>query len=354
MQHAKKAIELGAGAEGHHFLSAAKLYAGDAQGAIDEARKAVGLDPSAKSRTSLGGILLATGRYEDAVAVLKQAVAEAPDNADTRMSMAMAAAKTNDYGEAIVNFARAFELRPGDHRIVQNLMVMFTEAGKWLGAMAALEMSRKGEPPPDVNITLDVVNMHIIRMVTGRFPPAGMTEEADEAARAVVTNAAGRPTAVQLVAARTLLDHDRVDEAKQIIAKIDHAKASAEERALLVYLDGYFAEQAKDVKRALELYDQALAADATRVEAAINATSLLLQDGSAAAMEKIGAMLARVAPAQQSNPNLLYNAAIYHARGGRTAESKAALERILKITGGTGPHAIQARKALDDLQRAPS
>src|SRR5688572_23753667 len=94
MQHAKKALELGAGAPGHHFLAAAKLYAGDAAGAIDEARKAVGLDPSAKSRTSLGGVLLATGRYDDAIAVLKQAVAEAPDNADARMSLGAASAKT--------------------------------------------------------------------------------------------------------------------------------------------------------------------------------------------------------------------------------------------------------------------
>jgi tetratricopeptide (TPR) repeat protein len=137
---AKQAVAQGGGATAHHLLAAAKLFGGDPQGAVDEARRAVGLDGSAASRSKLGGILHAAGRAEDALAVLKQVVVEAPDDADAHTNLANAAVRMNDYGQAIQSYARAFECRPGDQKPIQQLVAMFIDLGKWMGAMAALEL----------------------------------------------------------------------------------------------------------------------------------------------------------------------------------------------------------------------
>lgn len=351
--HARRAIELGAGAPAHHFLAAATLASGDPQAAVDEARRAVALDASPRSRSSLGGVLLAAGRPGDAVAVLRQVVSETPDDPDALLNLATASARTGDYGEAIQQFARALQRRPADHRPVQNLIAMFAEVGKWLGALAALEMSRKGEPPADVAVALDLSAVHIIRTITGgKYPPAGMASDADDAINNLVANARRSPIGTRLTAARTLLELERVAEAQQLIADLDRAALPPPDRAQALYVDGFVAQQQRDTARALGLYEQALAADPRRVDAAVNATSLLLEDGSEGALAKIQGWIDRVVQMRRmTDPNLLYNEAVYLARSGRANDARDRLERILQITSGRGPAADRARRALEDLGR---
>ncbi len=350
--HAKQAIELGAGAAGHHLWAAAKLFAGDPQGAIDEARRAVGLDPSAKSRASLGGILLAAGRAEDAMAVLKQVVVEVPDDADAHTNLANAAVKVGDHGQAIQSYARAFECRPSDQRPIQQLVAMFVDLGKWMGAMAALDLSRQGEPPGDVSVALALASLHIVRQITGgKYPPAGMTAEADEPVQGLIANAPSRPVASRLIAARTLLDIDREAEAKQLLAGIDRSTCGSEHRATLLYLDGLFAQQAGDRSLAIELYADALVLDPKRIEAAINVSSLLLEEGTAAAIERAAKLIVIVPPSHRGNSHLLYNEAGLHARTGNVADAKARLNQIIASNAPDSPHVARAREALDQLAR---
>lgn len=87
--------------------------------------------------------------------MLRQVVAEAPHDAEAQMNLATAASQTGDYGQAIESYSRAFDENPADIRPIQALLQMFAEVGKWLGAVAALELSRKGEPPPQVAVALD-------------------------------------------------------------------------------------------------------------------------------------------------------------------------------------------------------
>lgn len=350
--HAKKAIELGGGAAGHHLLSAARLFAGDPQAAIDEARRAVALDASAKSRSSLGGILLAAGRAEDAVAVLKQVVVEAPDDADAHTNLANAAVKVGDHAQAIQSYARAFECRPSDQGPIRQLVAMFVELGKWMGAMAALDLSRQGEPPGEVSVALDLASLHLVRQITGgKYPPAGMTAEADEPVQGLIANAPSRPVASRLIAARTLLDIDREAEAKQVLASIDRRTCGSEDRATLTYLDGLFAQQAGDRSRAVELYAEALALDPKRVEAAINASSLLLEEGTAAAIERAAKLIVLVPPSHRGNSHLLYNEAGLHARTGNFADARARLNQIIESNAADSPHVARAREALAQLAR---
>lgn len=351
-QHAKRALELGGGAPAHHFLAAAKLFAGDPQGAVDEARKAVALDPSPRSRSSLGGILLAAGRAEDALSVLKQVVVETPDDAEAHVNLANAAIKTTDYGLAIQSYAKAFECRPADQKPIQQLVAMFIDLGKWMGAMAALEMSRTGEPPGDVAVALDLAGLHIVRQITGgKYPPAGMTDDADQPVRGLVNGAPARPVATRLIAARTLLDVDREAEAKQILGTIDRGNLTSEDRATVTYLDGYFAQQTGDRKRAIELYEQALTHDPKRIEAAINGSSLLLEDGSSDALERAAGLIAKIPALYRANPHVLYNEASIFARAGRGGEARAKLDQIVKTNAADSPHVARARQAIEELAR---
>lgn len=351
-RHARRALDLGVGAPGHHFLAIAKLLGGDPDGAVDEARKAVGLDNSPRSRSSLGGILLGAGRYTDALAVLRQVASETPDDPDVHLNLGNAAAKTGDYAEAVAHYARAFQMRPTDQRPIQNLMGMYAELGRWLGAMAALDMSRQGSAqPPDIAVTLDLVNLHIVRLVSGgKYPPAGLTNDGDEAVRNLIGHAADRSVAQQIVVARTLLDFDRDEDAKLLVGKIDRNKATPADRASLLYLDALFAQ---DSGKAFELYLDALDTDPTRVDAAVNAISLLIDLNSAAALENIPKVLEKVAPAQRANPDLLYNEAIYLVRTNRPDEARTKLEKIVKHHG-SGPQGERARQALADLRRTAS
>lgn len=354
LAHADQALALGAGAVAHQYAAMALLMAGDGAAAIDRARTAVALDGSVRNRSALGGVMLVAGRPADAAAVLRQVIAEHPRDVDALLNLATAASQSGDYGDAITYYAKAFDANPADQRPIRNLLTMFAEVGKWLGAMAALELSRTGEPPPEVAVTLDLVMVHLVRLVSDTFPPPGVADDADEAVRNLVANAAKRPAPTQLVAARTLVDMGRLAEAKQLLAKAQTQAAAGAERGNARYLEGFFAEQDGDKPRAIACYVQAVDADPARADAAVNAISLLLEDGSPSALARIGALVAQVAPEERrGNVNLLFNEAIYLGRSGRIDDARTNLERIQKITGGDGRIAAMARQALAELGGQP-
>jgi len=352
-KHAQRAISLDGGAVAHGYAAMASLMAGDADAAVDHARKAVGLDPSVRNRSSLGGVLLAVGRPDDAAAVLKQVVAENPKDYDALLNLATASAQIQDYGEAILRYSQAFDVNPTDQRPIQNLLHMFAEIGKWLGAVAALELSRKGEPPPEVDVALDLTMVHLVRLISVKYPKPGVTDDADEAVQNLIKHAQKRGPKTQLVAARTLVDMARLDEAKQLMQRAAKIQLDDADRGTLSYLEGYFAEQSRDAKTALEHYAKSLAADPKSVDAAANAVSLLLEDGSPAAMERIAKTLDAVDPsARNAAVALLFNEAIYLTRASKPVDARAKLERILTLTNGNGRMAAMARKALEDLAKA--
>lgn len=348
--HAERALAQGGGAAAHQYLAVAHLAAGHPDAAVDHARKAVAADASVRNRSGLGGVLLAAGRAADAAAVLRQVVAEAPHDHEAQMNLATASTQTGDYGQAIESYARAFDDNPGDGRPIQALVQMFAEVGKWLGAVAALELSRKGEPPAHVSVTLDLVMVHLMRLISVRFPRPGVGEDADQAVTDVIRHARERGLGVQVVVARTLIDVGRIDEAKGLVAGIAAAAKSDQDRGHARYLEGFLAEKAGDPEAALARYTQALAADPFRVDACVNAVSLLLENGSPDALARIPGLVDQVpASTRGQSPDLLFNHALYLSRSGQTAAARANLERILVVTGGSGRLAVLARRGLDEL-----
>lgn len=352
---AERALALGGGATAHQYLAVAQLAAGRGELAIEHARKAVAADGGLRSRSGLGGILLAAGRPADAAAVLRQVVAEAPHDAEAQMNLATAASQTGDYGQAIESYSRAFDENPADGRPIQALVQMFAEVGKWLGAVAALELSRKGEPPPQVAVALDLVMVHLVRLISVRFPKPGIGEDADQAVASLVTSAQGRGIGTQVVVARTLIEVGRTDEARDLIAHLSGQAKSDQDRGHARYLEGFLAEKAGDHEIALQRYGQALAVDPFRVDACINAVSLLLENGTPTALARIPALVEQVpASSRSQSSELLFNHALYLSRVGETASARANLERILQLTGGDGRLAVLARRGLDELAHAPA
>ncbi len=353
--HAERALALGAGAAAHQYLAVAHLAAGHAERAVDHARTAVAADGSLRNRSGLGGVLLAAGRPADAAAVLRQVVAESPHDADAQMNLATAASQTGDYGQAIESYARAFDENPHDARPIQALLQMFAEVGKWLGAVAALELSRKGEPPPQVAAALDLVMVHLVRLISVRFPKPGVGEDADEAVANLVRSARGRGIGTQVVAARTLIDLGRADEARDLIEHLAGQARSDQDRGHARYLEGFLAEKAGDSEQALQRYTQALAADPFRIDACVNAVSLLLENASVDALARIPGLVDQVpATARNQSADLLFNHALYLSRVGETGPARANLERIVQVTGGEGRLAVLARRGLDELAQAPA
>ena len=355
IDHAERALKLGAGAPAHTYLAVAQLAAGRREAAVDHARKAVAGDGSLRNRSGLGGILLAVGRPADAAAVLRQVVSESPHDAEAQMNLATAASQTGDYGQAIESYARAFDENPADTRPIQALIQMFAEVGKWLGAVAALDLSRKGEPPPQVDAALDLVMLHLVRLISVRFPKPGVGEDADLAVASAVKSARARGIGTQVVVARTLIEVGRTDDARELVAHLAGQAKSDQDRGHARYLEGFLAEKAGDSEGALLKYGQALAVDPFRVDACVNALSLLLENGSADALARIPGLVDQVPAATRSqHTELLFNHALYLSRVGEPGAARANLERIVQLTGGEGRMGMLAKRGLDELAQAPA
>ena len=256
------------------------------------------------------------------------------------------------FGEAIESYAHAFNQRPGDVRPIQGLMMMFAEVGKWMGAMAALEMSRHGEPPDDVAVTLDLVMIHLLRQIGGSFPARAVAPDVDEAVDKLVANAARRSPAVQLVVARTLLDLGRVADVEHMIERLGKIALPPADRASLAFLRGVAAERGGDRVAALARYEESLAGDPERGDACANAISVSLAEGTPAAFARIARLLDAVAPhLRNALPELMMNEGVYLTRAGRANEAPAKFVRVLEVTNGEGPVAALAQQALGELAK---
>src|SRR5262245_25655518 len=109
IDHAQRAIDLGAGGTGHQYLALGLLAVGDAAAAIAHARTGVDLEPTARARSGLASVLLATGHTDEAARILRVVRAEQPDDADALLNLGTASVALGNHGEAIVAYAEAFD-----------------------------------------------------------------------------------------------------------------------------------------------------------------------------------------------------------------------------------------------------
>lgn len=354
IDHARRALDLGAGGTGHQYLALGHLAAGDAAAAIAHARKAVDLEPSARARSGLASVLLATGQPGEAAQILRAVRAEQPTAADVLLNLGSASAAIGDHGEAIASFAEAFDRRPDDPRPLEQLLEMFATAGKWLGAAAALDLLRLGEPPPEVEVALAMVRVRLVALIANGFPERDVDDDIDRMIAKLVHSALARGPQTQLAVAHTLFDVGRESDGRTLVAAAaaNSARAPLEavETGELHYLQAHLAARDGDPSRSLALYAQSLSSDPHRIEACTHAIALLLEDGSAIAIGQIPQWLERVPAADRHrDPNLALHEAMYLMRIDRVAQAQLRLEHAVALTDGDGPIADLARKLLDQI-----
>lgn len=344
--HATRAVELGAGAYAYQYLAISHVLRGDAKAAIELAQKAVALDDTPVTRAALGTILLAASRPGDALSVLRQAVFEHPSNHEARLNLAAASAHIGDHAEAITHYARAFVANPGDRRPIEGLITMFADLGRWLGAMATVQLARTESAPPAEALVLDLAFVHVARLISASYPPPGVNPPADRAVEALARTSEAMGPAIRLEVAHTLVELGRLDAARRLVDAV--APTTDDERAAKLLVEGALAEATGDRPRAIDCYIGAQDAAAERTDAGARAIALLLAERSPEAQRRIAELLARIPePRRAVDPELLLHEARYLVTTGERGEARGLAQRVVRMTGGAGPIAAHARRLLD-------
>ncbi|HEY1343118.1 MAG TPA: tetratricopeptide repeat protein [Bryobacteraceae bacterium] len=110
--------------------------------AIDLLRRAVAINPTSRTlRTGIGGALLQAGRYDEAIAAYKNSL-ELQETPGTLTFIGSALAAQGRYQEAIEHQQRARVLNPTDPWIVSHLAYTFAKSGRTQTAKRHLEELR--------------------------------------------------------------------------------------------------------------------------------------------------------------------------------------------------------------------
>jgi Flp pilus assembly protein TadD len=131
-------------------LALSQAQTGDLNGAVDNLRKSLALDPAdAGAEDSLGTLLFETGQAQEGEAHLRKAIAMAPDFADAHNHLGWELAKTGRSDEAIAQLQEAIELRPSSVEYRANLGYIMALHGDFAGAVPqfqkAVELSDSKE-----------------------------------------------------------------------------------------------------------------------------------------------------------------------------------------------------------------
>ncbi len=151
-----------------------------------------------------GQVAFRAGRYDEAVAAFRQALAARPESVRARVNLGSALAQAGDPEAAIATYREALELAPDNATASFNLGVLLAQAGDDAGAAEALAAAVERQPQ-DVGARLELArSLHRL----GRF----------EAALSHVTRVVELDPAIEdprLLAARILTAQDRFAEARQ-------------------------------------------------------------------------------------------------------------------------------------------
>jgi len=327
------------------------MMAGDRERGIATARSAVELDSGPVLRSALGSLLVAAGQFEEAVSLLKGVVAETPGDHNAHINLATASYKLEEFGDAVNGFARAFDLDPMNRSPLHNTMAMLADMGKWVGALAILDLLQKGSPPPHVAVLLDIVSIQLMQLVANTYPGVGVDADADATVKDLLVNASKREPRSQLAAARALCDIERFAEATKLVHNLGvDTRLTPAERGDLHFIEGLLADADGYASTAIERYLRSLEVDPTRVDSATNAISLMLGEGTPAALAQVPDVLAKVEPAaRDASAGLLFNAALHQHRTGNLAGARETLGRVIAMPTADPDIVSFARQALTEL-----
>lgn len=261
------------------YMAVAALLRGDRKAAEDHARAAALRGGGLRSLGWLGNLQLGAGDVRAAEHTYRRMLELAPGHVQALNGLGACRYKQQDLDQATTYLARAFDQDPTDPGPIRSLMNMYGDAGRVLGALALANLVRDRHSDDEPALALDLMVLHLNHVLMGGYPPPHAVPDADAAVAAVVRRAAHRPVRVRLGVARALIDCQRHDDARRIVAALEGADLSTVDRGNAEYLRGLLAQHAGDAPRALAAYEAAVAVDPRRWDACCNALTLLLDRG---------------------------------------------------------------------------
>ena len=332
------------------YMAVAALLRGDRAAAEDHARTAVERGGGLRSLGWLANIQLGAGEVVAAEATYRRMLELDPGNVHALNGLGACRYKQQDLDEAVTHLARAFDRDPTNPAPIRSMMNMYGDAGRVLGAIALANLTRDRHRDEESNLAIDLMLLHLQHVLMGGYPPPSVSPDADAAVAAVVRSSARRPVRVRLGVARALIDCQRHDEARRILAQLEGEDQTAVERGNAEYVRGLLAERAGDAQRALAAYEAAVATDPRRWDACCNAMTLLLDRGDPESLARAAALLGRIPPeVKGTSVQLLFNEAVYFRRAGRIEDARANLARVLAATQGEGELDALARQLQEEL-----
>ena len=127
------------------------------------------------AQNNLGTLLARTGRLEEAIAHLEQALRRGPDVFETHYNLGGALAAAGRTQEAIQHFEQALRLRPDDAEAHNNLANTFLQAGRAADAVAHYEQALRLKPDlaqTHYNLGVALEQMGRIQAAIGHYEQA--------------------------------------------------------------------------------------------------------------------------------------------------------------------------------------
>ena len=237
------------------------------------------------------------GRGEEAAAAYEAMLGHAPRHYPAHMGLASLRGASGDLTGALDALAMAALSKPEEATPWRETIAMLVESGWGFGAMALVNITRDGFHEDDVNVFLDLLKLDIAVQMLGRgmamHPDAPMGDWAGTTAE-LMQRAEAMNAQVRNHIALTFLSGGQLDEARAVLGTIDDDDEETEVAAETFYLRGLVASRAGDEAEALEHYSEALDLDPLRLDAAVNAATLLLKQDGEEALEELEGLLSQV------------------------------------------------------------
>jgi tetratricopeptide (TPR) repeat protein len=318
------------------YMAMAALLRGDHAGADRHAQAAVAHGGGLRSLGWLGHIQLGSGNARGAEQTFRSMLALDPGNLQALNGLGASRFQQRDLDEAVKSFARAFDQEPTDPAPIRNLLGVYGDAGRMLGAIALAKLTRNRHQDPETEVAIDLMVLQATYAMLDGYPPPGVVREADDAVLSVLRSSERSPVRIRLGVARALLDCRRFEEAQRLVRDVQPQAVSPVDRGNAEYVCGLLAEQAGDQAAALTAYEASVAADPQRWDACCNAVTLLLERDDPESRARAGQLLGQMSPElKHSRPQLLFNEAVYLRRTGQIAGARAAAQRVRSAAPNT-------------------
>jgi len=331
-----------------HLFASGRLLEDDRAEAEAFARKSLQQGDHIRTWEMLAGMLsIWPGRDEDAKEAYASLLARQPDNYNGRLGLASLHGRVGDLPAALLQLSKAALNSPEEQTPWQSAVQMFTDQGWGFGAQALLSITRQGHHEDDVYALLDFTRLAIATSFLG-----AMAEEVigdpSEINDGLIKLAANLTAPLQLRIVRHVYSYGDLTNAQSVLELVQTEGLKPFHHGEALFLEALIVDKLGDPGEAVELYTQCLEVDPYRLDAAANATVILLhkaKDGEDV-LDEFEEIIGAVPDYLRRGFGPLYiNEALYLNHQGEHGDAKAIFESLVddERVG------MYARKALEDL-----